>query len=171
MASGDTIFILDPLGSSPTSTIMATLDTISDLSTPAANIIVLDFDGGANEHMDWWLTVPSYYDGGGFTFSYKYAMDGTVGVAVELEFRCLLLTDSDDISSDLGIDTQTAAVLADTPIATADDLNVTATVALAHADAGSPSPGDRVVIRVTRDYDHGANTDDLQLLEVLVLET
>ena len=171
MASGNTLFILDPMGSTPPATLYATLDTITETSTQNSIVPVLDFDGSQDEHMDWWLTVPSHYGSGGLTFSYKYATDGTDGSAVELEFRCLPLADSDDISSDLGIDGQTAAVLADTPIATADDLNITTTVGLSHANAGSPSAGDRVVIRVTRDFDHAANTDDLQLLEVLVLET
>jgi len=171
MASGNTLFILEPLGGTPPATLYATLDVIADSSTPAASVPVLDFDGSQDEHMDWWLTVPSYYADGGLTFSYKYAMDDTDGSAVELEFRCLPLADSDDISSDLGIDEQTPAVLADDPIDTADDLNVTTTVGLSHANAGSPSVGDRIVIRVTRDYDHTANANDLQLLEVLVVET
>jgi len=173
MASGNTLFILTPESSKIPGTAFATIDIIQDASTPITTFPVLDFDGGAaNEHADWHVTIPDYYDGTtGFTFSYKYAMDGADGSAVELEFRVKKLADSDDLTSDLGIDTQTATVLADTPIATANDLNVTTTVAMAKADAGTPVAGDRIIIRVTRDYDHEVNADDLQLLEVLVTET
>lgn len=173
MASGDTLFVLDPLGGTPPATLYATLDTIADTSTPAMPIPVLDYAGAtADEHMDWWLTVPSHYAGTtGFTFSCKYAGAGTDGSEVQWEFRVLKLADSDDLSSDLGIDTQTAVTIEDTPIATADDLNVTSTVAMAKATAGTPVAGDRIVIRVSRDYDHAANADDMQLLEVLVTET
>ena len=172
MASADTLFTLTPTLNTPPATLYATLDTITETSTPNRPVPVLDFAGAvADEHADFWLTMPSYYDGGGLTFSYKYSMDGTVGTAVELEFRCHKLADSDDISSDLGMDTQIAAVLADTPIATIDDLNITTTIGLAHADADSPAAGDRICIRVSRDFNHAANADDLQLQEVLVLET
>ena len=171
MATTDTLFILTPQGGVPPATLFATLDTITELSTPNAIISVLDFDGSADEHRDWWVTVPSHYAGGGFTFSYKYAMSGTDGSAVEMEFRVMKLQDSDDLSSDLNIDGQTEAALADTPIATADDLNLTATVELSHANADSPAVGDRIVIRATRDISPATNTDDLQLLEILVLET
>ena len=171
MASGDTLFILTPQASTPPATLFATLDTITELSTPNASIPVLDFDGNADEHMDWWATVPSQYAGGGFTFSMKYAMSGSDGSAVEMEFRVMKLQDSDDLSSDLTIDGQTAATLQDTPISTADDLNYTATIGLSHANADSPAVNDRIVIRATRDESFADNQDDLQLLEILVLET
>ena len=81
------------------------------------------------------------------------------------------LQDSDDLSSDLTIDGQTAATLQDTPISTADDLNYTATIGLSHANADSPAVSDRIIIRATRDESFADNQDDLQLLEILVLET
>jgi len=171
MSTTDTLFILNPLGGTPPATLFATLDTITETSTPNASIVVLDFDGSTDEHMDWWVTVPSHYAGGGFTFSYKYAMDGTDGSAVEMEFRVMKLQDSDDLSSDLLIDGQTEATRADTPIATADDLNITLTVDLSHANADSPAVGDRIIIRATRDISPATNTDDLQLVDILVLET
>lgn len=173
MASGDTLFVLDPLGSVPPATLFATRDTISDGSAPVATIPVLDFDGAQDEHADWYLTIPSHYSGDtGFTFSYKYAVDGTDADAVQLEFRVLQLNDLDILTGDLGIDGLTSADLADTPATTPiNKLNVTSTVALAKASMSTPAAGDRIIIRVTRDFDHAANTDDLQLLEVLVKDT
>ena len=173
MASGDTLFVLDPQSSVPPGTLFATHDTIVDGSSPTLTIPVLDFDGATDEHADWWATVPSHYAGTtGFTFSYKYAVDGTDVDIVELEFRVLKLADLDILTADLGIDTQTAAALQDTPATTpTNKLNVTGTVALAKADMGTPVAGDRIVIRATRDISAAVNTDDLQLVEILVKET
>ncbi len=174
MASGDSLFILGPLGASPPSANFATPDTIADASTPTLIIPVLDFDGGTNEHMDWFLTVPSQYAGTtGFTFSYKYAMDGTDVDLVDMEFRVIDLADTDILTADLGIDTQTAVSIQDTPVATvtAHKLAYSPTGALAKANMGDPSAGDRIVIRATRDTTAAANADDLQLLEIYVTET
>lgn len=96
MASGDTIFILDPRGSSPTPTDYATNDEVVDASTPPIITPVLDFDGATDEHADWFLTIPSQYSGAtGFTFSYKYATDGSDADLVEMEFRVLHIDDLD----------------------------------------------------------------------------
>ncbi len=171
MASGDLLFELWPTSRVGPSSSSAALDIVSDASTPGLDIPVLDYDGAADEHSDWIEEVPEVYDGGGFTFSYKYAMDGTDGDAVELEFRSLDVPDTTVLTGDLGLDTQTAAVLADDPSATADDFNYSGTVNLSHANAGSPAKGAYQAFRVTRDFDHAANADDLQLAVVRVTET
>ena len=173
MASGDTLFILTPQSYTPPATLYATLDTIADGSTPAMSIPVLDFDGGSqNESADWYVTVPSHYAGGGFTFSYAYAMSDTVGTAVEIEFRVFPFADASSIlTADLGMDGRTAVNVVDDPSANANEFNLTTTGNLSHGDAGSPAVGAFVVIRATRDYDHAANANDLQLLAVHVKET
>lgn len=171
MASTDTLFILTPMAGIAPATNYATLDTITETSTPNAIIPVLDFDGGADEHMDWHVTVPSHYDGNGFDFSVKWASGGTQSGDVEFEFRVIKLASSDDLSSDLSIDLQTAVGVTDTPIATLDEFNISAEFSLSHANADSPAVGDRLIIRCTRDFDHATNTDDAQLVEVLVTET
>ena len=173
MASGDTLFILTPQAYTPPATLYATLDTIADGSTPAMSIPVLDFDGGSqNESADWYVTVPSHYAGGGFTFSYAYAMSDTVGTAVEIEFRVFPFADASSIlTADLGMDGRTAVNVVDDPSANANEFNLTTTGNLSHGDAGSPAVGAFVVIRATRDYDHATNANDLQLLAVHVKET
>ncbi len=172
MASGDTLFILVPQGSSPPSANFATHDTIADGSTPAMIIPVLDFDGSASEHMDWFATIPSNYAGGtGFTISYKYALDGTDGNIVHMEFRALHVDDQTVLTGDLGIDTQTETDIADDPDATANDFNYSTTGTMAKANFGSAVAGDRLCIRATRDVATVANTDDLQLVEILITET
>ena len=172
MASGDTLFILTPQSYTPPAANYAPLATIADGSTPAMSIPVLDFDGSADASADWYVTVPSHYAGGGLTFSYTYAMSSTDGDAVEIEFRAFTFADASSIlTADLGMDGRTAVNIADDPSANANEFNITATGNLSHSDAGSPAVGAFVVIRATRDYDHAANGNDLQLLAVHVKET
>lgn len=173
MASGDTLFVLTPQSSLPPSANFSTFDVIEDASTPSIKIPVLDFDGAADEHADWHLTIPSQYASAtGFTFSFKYATDGSDADLVEMEFRVLHIDDLDILTGDLGIDTQTEVAVQDTPPATpTNKISYSATGALAKADMGTPVAGDRIVIRATRDISAATNTDDLQLIEILVIET
>lgn len=172
MASGDLLFVLSPKTRSGPDANGATPDTVADASTPAQKIPVLDFDGAADEHADWFVTIPSWYAGTtGFTFSYKYAMDGVDGDQVEIEFRVLHIDDLDTLTADLGLDTQTEVAITDDPAATANNFNYSTTGALAKANFGSAVAGDYIVIRATRDISFATNTDDLQLAEVYVTET
>lgn len=173
MASGDTLFKLKPYGSVPPPANSATLDWIPDGSTPSLHIPVLDFDGATDEHIDWIETIPSQYSGAtGFTFSYKYATDGADADLVEMEFRVLPLDDLDVLTGDLGLDLQTEVAIQDTPPATpTNKLSYSTTGALAKANFGSAVAGDLIAIRATRDISAATNTDDLQLVEVLVTET
>ena len=172
MATTDTIFILTPQGSTPPSANYATLDTIADASTPTTFFPVLDFDATTQEHADWHVTVPSHYDGGGFTIAWKGGTDTTSTGTFELEIRVINVADATIMTSDLGIDTATAVAITDTPAATPiNKLNYSTTGSLSHANAGSPSAGDHLIIRASRDVATDTNTGDLQLAEILILET
>lgn len=172
MASGNTLFILSPQGSIPPSANYATLDTIADASTPTTFFPVLDFDTTTAEHADWHVTVPSQYAGGGFTVSWKGGTDNTSTGTLQIDVRCINVADATILTGDLGIDTATAVTLSDTPPATPiNKLNYSATGTLSHANAGSPSAGDRLVIRASRNVATDTNTGDLQLVEILILET
>jgi len=171
VATTDTLFILTPQSSVPTTTAYATLDVLSDSSTVVGNMPVLDFAGAtADEHAEWVLMMPSNYAGGGLTFEINYAMDGTVGTAVQFEVRAIQMVAADTITSQ-DLQAQTATDITDTPNGTANVLDVTPTGAITHANAGSPAVGDYVRIRLSRDFDHAANADDAQVLSVLVTET
>ena len=172
MASGDTIWVLEPADYTPPATLFATLDTISDGSTPVGVIQVLDFDTTTAEFADWFVTVPSHYGGGGFTISWKGGTDINDADNFELEIRMVVIADATILTGDLGLDAATAVALTDTPPATPiNKMNVSATGALSHANAGSPAVGNRVGIRAKRDVANDANGGDLQLLEILILET
>ena len=173
MASGDHLFTLLAHGSVPPSSSYATQDVVADASTPPLLIPVLDFDGAADEHADWYVVIPSQYASTtGFTFQYYYATDGADADLVDLEFRVLKIADLDVLTGDLGIDTQTAVSIQDTPPATpTNKLSYSTTGALAKASFGSAVAGDLIVIRCTRDISAATNTDDLQLVAVYVTET
>lgn len=177
MASGDTLFVLTPQAYTPPGTLYATLDTVADGSTPTMSIPVLDFDGsnGSSEAADWFVTMPSHYSGGGLTFTYAYAMSGTVDHPVKMTFLVNDFTDATNIlTADLAIDGQTGVELTDNPSNNANEFNMTAASGtLSHANAGSPAAGAYMIIRAWRDHDYndgGLNTDDLQLLAVHVKE-
>lgn len=177
MASGDTLFVLTPQAYTPPGTLYATLDTVADGSTPTMSIPVLDFDGNSqNEGAEWFVTMPSSYNGGGLTFTYKYAMSGEVGHAVKLIFVANDFTDATSVlTEDLAIDGQTGVELIDDPSGTQNEFNMTAASGtLSHVNAGSPAVGAYMIIRAWREYNYnggsGVNTDDLQLLAVHVKE-
>ncbi len=171
MATTDTLFVLSPQGSIPPSANYATQDTVADASTPNTYFPVLDFDATTSEHADWHVTVPSHYAGGGFTISWKGGTDANDTGTLSLAIRIKNVADASIMTADLGIDTATAVTITDTPPATPiNKINYSATGTLSHANAGSPAVGDRLIIRATRDISD-TNAGDLQLAEVLILET
>jgi len=173
MASGQTLFILDAKSSQATATSFATQGTIVDASTPLAIFSYLKFPAAANSHRDWFLQVPSNYAGGGFTFSWKGGTDNTNTGVFELEFRVIKVADASIMTSDLGVDTATAVTITDTPPATPiNKINYSTTGNLSHANAGSPSAGDFIIVRATRDVSVGSNnTGALQLVSIIITET
>lgn len=172
MASGDTLFVLLPQGSIPTTTAYATLDILSEASTVVGNIPVLDFAGAtADESAEWVVMIPNWYASTtGMTFKINYAMAGTDGSDVQFEVRALKIVAGETITSE-NIQAATATDITDTPNGTANVLDVTPTGAIAKADMGTPAAGDYLRIRLSRDYDHAANADDAQVLGVYVTET
>lgn len=171
MATTDTLFVLRPPGGSPPGTIYATLDTIVDGSTPTITFPVLDYDTTTAEHMDWHVTTPSWYDGGGFTWSFKGGTDNTSVGTFIIALRCIVVADATILTGDLGLDTATASTITDTPPTTPiNKLNYSDTGTLTHAQAGSPAVDSALVIRVSRDISD-TNTGDFQLYEVLIKET
>ena len=97
MASGDTLFILDPLSYSPPATLYATIDYVADASTPVANIPVLDFDPTTQEYAYWHVTMPANYSSGGLTFSWKGGTDNTSTGTLEIELGCIVIADLQNI--------------------------------------------------------------------------
>lgn len=171
MATTDTIFVLTPQGSTAPSANFATPDTVAETSTPNSFFPVLDFDASTDEFIDWHRTVPSHYGGGGFTVSWKGGTDNTSVADLTLEISMVVVSDAAVMTGDEGLDTATPVIITDTPPSTPQNkFNYSSTGTLTHANAGSPSVGDYMIIRAQRDAADG-NTGDLQLAEILILET
>lgn len=171
MASGDTLFVFLPHGSVPTESAYATLDTIDDGSTIAGFIPCLDFAGAtADEHVEWTAIVPSHYDGGGFDVIVEYSMSGTDGSDVQFEIRAWSVPAATTMTSE-NLQSRTATDITDTPSGTANVSALTPAGAITHSNANTPSSGERVRFRLSRDYDHAANADDAQVTAVYVTET
>lgn len=168
MASGDTLFVFTPADNVPPASNFATLDTFA---AATGFRLVLDFDGVAADETAIFSGVwPSNYDGGGINVIIDYSLDGTDAQAVEFEVSVEVVQDDDDQDA-AGQDFGAATNIADTPATnTANYNNRTAPGAISHANCGSPAVGDRMRLKVTRDYDHAANTDDVQLHAVHVKE-
>lgn len=171
MATGDLIVSLYPTEALLVESAAASHDLIDDGSTIAGFVPVLDFAGAtANEHAEWEFVVPDQYGGGGFDVKALYAMDGTVGGDIQLEVRMKALGSGDTVTSH-DLQTQTATDITDTPNGTANVTDLTPVGAVTHANAASPAVGETVRIRISRDYNHASNADDLQLIQVIVTET
>ena len=171
MATTDTIFPLSAQGNVPTDTVYATLDTITDAAAagPKSITVVLRFDGATTQYAEWRQQVPSHYDGGGFTWSYKGGTDGTATAAVQMDLAIKKIADGTALDSDLNMDGQTVAAVDDAQPATDFSLEYSSTQTLSHANAGSPAVGDYVIIRLSRDT-ADSNTDDMLISKVLILE-
>ena len=168
MASGDTLFIFLPTDNVPPAANFATLDTFV---AATGFRLVLDFDGSAaNETAIFESVWPSNYAGGGINGIVHYSPDGTVNAAIQFEISIEVIQDDDDQDAG-GQDFGSATDITDTPATnTANFSNITAPGAISHANCGSPAVGDRMRMKLTRDYDHAANTDDMQFHALHVKE-
>ena len=170
MASGNTIWVLEPEARKSPLTLFATPDTIADGSTPQAAILVLDFSPSTAKWMYWFETVPSHYAGGGFTISFKGGTDNTSILDFTCIIRIVKIADATILTGDLTLDSATGVTIVDTPPATPiNKLNYSTTGVISHANAGSPAVGNRMGISFVRNAT--GNTGDLQLAEILILET
>ena len=168
MASGDTLFVFTPTDNVPPASAFATLDTFAAATGLRS---VLDFDGQAADETAIFSGVwPSNYAGGGVDVIIHYSLDGTDAQDVQFEVSVEVVQDDDDQDAG-GQDFGAATDITDTPATnTANYSNITAAGAISHANCGSPAVGDGMRLKVTRDYDHAANTDDVQLHAVHVKE-
>lgn len=173
MATTETIFPLSARSSMKTGTLAAYHDVIEDGAgaAPTSLTPVLVFIDTALRYAEWVEQVPSHYSGGGFTWSYKGGTDGTGTAAIHMDLAMKVIADNTGMTSDLGMDSQTVSSIDDAQVATADDLQYSSTSALTHANAGSPSPGDYVIIRLLRDTAGDSNADFAQIAKLLILET
>ena len=160
MATGDTLAIWGPLAALPPANGYATLDVRNGHA-------VLDFDAAADESMVFGGVLPAHYGGGDLDIELHWtstsATSGNVRWLAALE-----KTSGTDIDAD-GFGTASSATAAAPAAAgtlTKSTLNVSA------ADAGNPTAGDALRLKVTRDADDAADsmTGDAELWAVHLRE-
>ena len=172
MATTDTIFTLSPQGAVVTETLYATFDTIIDAAAAGPKSItpVLVFDDAAAWYAEWAVEVPSHYDGGGFTWSYKGGGTGTSATAINMDLSARVIATATGLGTDLDLDGATVSSIDLAQSTTANALTYSTTQTLTHANAGSPSVGDYMIWRLTRDIGD-TSTDNMNIAKVLILET
>ena len=165
MASGDVVGFVYAVV--PPATTNATPDFIAGASTPAENIPVWDFDGSADEHLDFYGVMKGYA-GGGITVEHKWSSSGSGNVVIDGAFRRV-----DDQGEDLDTDAHTyvynpSATTAVPTQGEVDYLDVTFTDG---ADMDSVAVGELFRIKITRDGTNDSDNTDAELHAVEIKET
>lgn len=162
MASGNTLFVFDPLAARPPVSDYAQVDVRN-------GSVVLDFDDASDESVDFFAVVPAHYAGGGFEIVVTWA--ATVATSCDVRWsaalECIDAGSHDLDAEDFG----TATTAADTTQSTSGQVTKT-TLTVAHVDAGSPAASDALRLRLSRDADHASDTmtGDAELLAVEIRE-
>lgn len=168
MASGDTLFVLKPNGITQLASGEAELNVIAAADGLRACLDFIGNGGSADESAIWEKVWPSNYDGGGVTLTYHYSTDGVANTDVQFENRFEKTVDGSDQDAG-GADFGSNTDLTDTPPGAANELQI-ASVNISHANCGSPSPGNSMRFKCTRDHDHSANADIAQVQKIVITE-
>jgi len=171
MASGDSLFELRPQSATPPGASAAQHDTVAGASTPAETLPVIAFDAGADEYMDWYLTMPEHYDGGGITVKVEMQMASATsgGVRPEIALRERATTDDWDTTAHTydfnGVTVTAPGTLGQSVIGT-----ITFTDG---ADMDNVGAGDPFVLRLWRNYGHAGDdaSGDALLERIYAIET
>lgn len=159
MASGDTLAAFTPQAGEPPSTNFATLDT-RNLHP------ILDFDDTANESIVFSFVLPRSYAGGGFTVYVHYAMTSATTLTIDWDISMEQIGDQQlDIDSD---SFGTATSIDNTTVpGTTGNVDIV-NGAITHANAGSPTVGDGMRLKVLRDAvsDDASGDGELRFVEI-----
>lgn len=153
MASGDPVVQIERI--IPPTTLYATQDTRVSASSPAAAVIVWDFDASADEYIDFIAELRGY-GGGGLTFTIKWsastATSGDVvwGLAVRR-----VQDDGEDIDSSHTYDFNTVTATAASASGELSYDNITFT---SGADMDSWANGELAILRLKRVATSGSDT-------------
>lgn len=134
-------------------------------ATNKLNYTVLDFDGTTQEYGHFQIAFPKSWDEGTVSFRAFWSTTnaGTAGIAIGLQ--AVAASDGDTIDTAFG----TAVYVTDAAQSSAAKQYVTAESA-AITIAGTPTEGDIVYFRVTRDPSNGSDTmsEDMRLIGIQV---
>lgn len=171
MATGNHLFTLTPLGSSPSATANAQLDFIVGTSTPVEWFPVLAFDTTTVEYADFHgLTMPSHYAGGGLTCSIRSSASATTGT---LQWALALRRIADD-AEDLDTTAHTYdynVINIGTLASAVGELTYDTITFTSGADMDSVAAADSFSIRLRRDTGSDTLAGDAFVHSIYITET
>jgi hypothetical protein len=171
MASGNVLFILVPLSSSPPATAAAQIDIIVGTSAPVEWFPVIAFDTTTVEYADFHgLVMPAHYGGGGITCSIRSSAGATTGT---LQWAIALREIADD-AEDLDTTAQTydynviniATLASAIGELTYDNITFTS-----GADMDNVGAGDSFSLRIRRDTGSDTLATDAYIHSIYITET
>jgi hypothetical protein len=137
-------------------------------SNTGPDLYTLDFDDGSDEHAQFAVAFPSYWNEGTVTFKAYWTSEATDTDGVAWGLAGVALADSDSLNTAFG----TGVVVTDDAISAAKDLYITAESG-AVTIAGSPAAGELCYFDVYRDVSDGNDdmTEDAKLIGIKLFYT
>ncbi|MBO71676.1 MAG: hypothetical protein CL508_05110 [Actinobacteria bacterium] len=137
-------------------------------SNTGPDLYTLDFDDGSDEHAQFSVAMPSYWNEGTITFKVYWTSEATDTDGVAWGLAGVALADSDSLNTAFG----TGVVVTDDAISAAKDLYITAESG-AVTIAGSPAAGELCYFDVYRDVSDGNDdmTEDAKLIGIKIFYT
>ena len=128
----------------------------------------LDFDDGSDEHAQFSVAMPSYWNEGTVTFKVYWTSEATDTDGCAWGLSAVALADSDSLNTAFG----TAVVVTDDAISAAKDLYITAESGNVTV-AGSPAAGELCYFNIFRDVSDGNDdmAEDAKLIGIKVFYT
>ena len=132
------------------------------------DLYTLDFDDGSDEHAQFSVAMPSYWNEGTVTFKVYWTSEATDTDGVAWGLSGVALADSDSLNTAFG----TAVVVTDDAISAAKDLYITAESG-AVTIAGSPAAGELCYFNIFRDVSDGNDdmAEDAKLIGIKLFYT
>ena len=153
----------------PTSTNgCAAIASLDSGGNTGPDLFTLDFDDGSDEHAQFSVAMPSYWNEGTVTFKVYWTSEATDTDGCAWGLSAVALADSDSLNTAFG----TAVVVTDDAISAAKDLYITAESG-AVTVAGSPAAGELCYFNIFRDVSDGNDdmAEDAKLIGVKVFYT
>lgn len=170
--SGQQFPTLWPSGGIQPGTAYATFDTRLGGSTITEALTVVDFDDTTVEYMDWWVSLPATYAGGGLTLTITWAAtSATTGAVVWSAAVRAFPLDAEDIDASHTYDYNDATA---TTTASASGEFVQSVITFTNGtDMDSWAAGEMAVLRIRRLPTDGGDTmtGDAELVCVAVKES
>jgi hypothetical protein len=132
------------------------------------DLYTLDFDGSSEEHAQFSIAMPSYWNESTVTFQVYWTSETTDTDGVVWGLAGVALANDNSLNTAFG----TEVVVADANIGTAKDLHVTS-VSSAVTIAGSPAAGEICYFNIARVVGNGSDTaaEDAKLIGVKLFYT